>query len=337
MATLTDLPALFDGALDLRERRFVLDEAPLRAANTELTTAEVDEVRRIVASGRTVRIDPRLPALRRSPVRLAATIVAVIGVLGLVVAVATGHPWGILVGLDVAALGVAALVLSALPGRPALPGVVVREQTLGSGWADRQLRTALADARLVLGSRAIADGWLDSPAVTLSLTDQLVDLRLRTELIGDLERDIAALPRAQRKDLTAQLDVAKAAVKDRVRMIGTYADRVRQLDAHLRRLADVDAERALRGKLDDLTAKAAADPYRADELNHHVDDARAALAAARDGEETAPGPTAADITAAARTLAGTIVGGLVDLAASTRAQREDLASLLRDASERLHR
>lgn len=170
-------------------------------------------------------------------------------------------------------------MLGRLPARPRLAGVQVTPRPIGWSWADRRLRTSIRAISSVLGSRAYAEGFIDTTAVRLSLIDQLADLRSPTAMLNDLTREIDALPRTERRELTAGLNEARTSVRARAAMLSRYADQVRQLDAHLDHAAALAAKEQLESRVDDLRARSAGDPYRREEVDRLSVDARTAAAA----------------------------------------------------------
>lgn len=184
---------------DLSERRFVLDEAVFLREHPQGGPGLLDDVRRHVAAGHRVIVDPHAGWLARPATRTTLTIMLVIGIV--LIAVGAQGWWdpvsplltagGVLVCLAV----IAGVVVPLLPGRPRLAGVEVTSTRLGWTWADKRLRTAIRSIQTILASRALHRDWLDRPAVRLSLTDQLADLRVRTSMINNLEAEIGSLPR----------------------------------------------------------------------------------------------------------------------------------------------
>lgn len=271
----------FDDQPDLREARFELVDAELVQANPGITPDEVERVRHRVSAGLAVRTDARLPWLRQIRVRQLTLLLVLIGVVLVVLgAVSTGVLVG--VGAALVTVGLAAAVLGRLAPRPQLPGVTVRTRQLSWTWADRRLRTSIRSISTVLGSRAMSEGFLDVPAVRLSLTDQLADLRLRTGMINSLSEEIDALPRVERRDLTRGLNEAKESVRQRTAVLGRYAEQVRQLDAHLDHLDVLATKERLGPQMDELRAQAAADPYHRQDVDRLSVDARSAAEAMRE-------------------------------------------------------
>lgn len=304
----------FDDEPDLREARFELVDADLTRANPRITADQVELVRQRVAAGLSVHTDPRGTWFRQPRVRQLSTLLVLAGIVLVVLgALSTGVLIG--VGATLLALGLAGTALGHLPPRPRLAGVTVRTHQLGWTWSDRRLRTSIRSISTVWGSRAMAEGYLDAPAVKLSLTDQLADLRLRTALINDLSGEIDALPRADRRDLAHGLNEAKLSMRERTAVLGRYAEQVRQLDAHLDHLDVLATKERLAPRVDELRAQAAADPY------HREDVARLAV----------------DARTAAETLRELIGQTQSELISTTRAAGVDLAALVRRAATLLRR
>ncbi len=304
----------FDGQPDLREVRFELVEAALTAANPTITPGQVELVRDRVAAGLSVRTDDRARWFRQIRVRQLSLVLFAVGVVLLLLGLSVSGP---LVGLGAALIvvGAAGSALGRLPARPRLAGVTVTTKKLGSSWADKRLRTAIKAITTVLASRAYAEGHIDAPSVRLSLTDQLADLRRRTAMINILSEEIDALPRADRRELSRGLDEARESVKQRVAVLGRYADQVRQLDAHLGHLNALSAQEQLGPRVDELRARSAADPYHHEEVGRLSVDARSAAQAMREQIErtqrellTSARAPAVDLAALARRVGSLLPG-----------------------------